>query len=186
MASGENHDHLRCFVCHDRRAGAAWPEIPDITKIPAAAQPSDHFDANAATEAYLALIPASAKVRSDAYFEGGYWLILWDFLVGAIISLLLLNLGWSLAMRNFAKRITKGKNRQTFLYWVQYLVLTSVLGFPLAMYEGFFREWKYGLATQTFAAWMWDQGKGLGVGVLMGGILTVLLFWVVRRLPRTW
>jgi STE24 endopeptidase len=54
------------------------------------------------------------------------------------------------------------------------------------MYEGFFREWKYGLATQTFAAWMWDQVKGLGVGVLMGGILTVLLFWVVRRLPRTW
>ena len=162
------------------------PEIPDITKIPAAAQPSDHFDANAATEAYLALIPASAKVRSDAYFEGGYWLILWDFLVGAIISLLLLNLGWSLAMRNFAERITKGKNRQTFLYWVQYLVLTSVLGFPLAMYEGFFREWKYGLATQTFAAWMWDQVKGLGVGLLMGGILTVLLFWVVRRLPRTW
>jgi STE24 endopeptidase len=162
------------------------PEVPDITKVPAAAQPSDHFDVNAATEAYMGMIPASATARSDAYFEGGYWLILWDFLVGAIISLLLLNLGWSAAMRNFAERISKGKNIQTFLYWVQYLVLTTVLGFPLAVYEGFFREWKYGLATQTFGAWMWDEVKGLGVGLVMGGILTVLLFWVVRKLPRTW
>jgi len=29
----------------------------------------------------------------DAYFEGGYWMILWDFLYGAAILLLLLNLG---------------------------------------------------------------------------------------------
>ena len=44
---------------------------PDITKVPAAALPSDHFDVDAATDAYLALMPASAKARSDAHFEGG-------------------------------------------------------------------------------------------------------------------
>ncbi len=159
---------------------------PDITKVPAAAQPSDHFDVDAATDAYLALMPVSAKARSDAYFEGGYWLILWDFLVGAVIALLLLNLGWSAAMRNLAERITRVKWLQTFLYWIEYLLLTSVLGFPLAVYEGYFREWKYGLATQTFGPWMWDQIKGLGVNAVLGGIIMVLLFWVVRKLPRTW
>ena len=159
---------------------------PDITKVPAAAQPSDHFDVDAATDAYLALMPASAKARSDAYFEGGYWLILWDFLLGAVIALLLLNLGWSAVMRNLAERITRWKWLQTFIYWVEYLLLTTVLGFPMAVYEGYFREWKYGLATQTFGPWMWDQVKGLGVGVIMGGILVVLLFGVVRKLPRTW
>jgi hypothetical protein len=50
--------------------------MPDVLQVPAAAQPSAHFDADAATEAYLAQIPASARSRSDAYFEGGYWLIL--------------------------------------------------------------------------------------------------------------
>ena len=159
---------------------------PDLTKVPTAAQPTDHFDVDAATDAYLALMPASAKARSDAYFEGGYWLILWDFLVGAVIALLLLNLGWSSAMRNLAERITRWKWLQTFIYWVEYLLLTTVLGFPMAVYEGYFREWKYGLATQTFGPWMMDQVKGLGVGVVMGGILTVLLFGVVRKLPRTW
>ena len=101
------------------------PEVPDITKVPAAAQPSDHFDVDAATDAYLVLMPASARARSDAYFEGGYWLILWDFLVGAVISLVLLQLGWSAWMRNLAERITRWKWLQTFLYWVQYLVPVS-------------------------------------------------------------
>jgi Zn-dependent protease with chaperone function len=162
------------------------PEVPDITKVPAAAQPSDHFDVDAATDAYLALMPASARSRSDAYFEGGYWLILWDFLLGAVIALLLLNLGWSAWMRDLAERITRWRWLQTFIYWVEYLLLTSVLGFPMAVYEGYSREWKYGLATQTFGPWMWDQVKGLAVGVIMGGIIVVLLFWVVRKLPRTW
>lgn len=164
----------------------AAPEVPDITKVPAAAQPSDHFDVNAATDAYMDLMPASAKARSDAYFEGGYWLILWDFLLGAVIALLLLNMGWSAWMRDLAERITKWKWLQTFLYWVQYLLLTSILGFPMAIYEGYFREWKYGLATQTFGPWMWDQVKGFGLGILFGGLFVVVLFAVVRKLPRTW
>jgi STE24 endopeptidase len=167
-------------------AQAAPEAQPDITKVPAAAQPSDHFDVDAATDAYMDLMPASAKAHSDAYFEGGYWLILWDFLVGAIICLILLNLGWSAWMRNVAERITRWKWLQTFIYWVEYLLLTTVLGFPLAVYEGYFREWKYGLATQTFGPWMWDQVKGLGLGVSLGGVAMVALFGVVRRLPRTW
>src|SRR6516162_2303390 len=167
-------------------AQPASQEPPDITKVPAAAQPSDHFDVDTATNAYMDLMPAAAKAHGDAYFEGGYWLILWDFLVGAVISLLLLNLGWSAWMRNLAERIARYRWLQTFLYWVQYLLLTFVLGFPLAVYEGFFREWKYKLATQTLGAWTWDQIKGLMIGLVLGGLVVVLLFGVVRKLPRTW
>ncbi len=159
---------------------------PDITKVPAVAQPSDHFGVDAATDAYLAFMPASAQARSDAYFEGGYWLILWDFLLGAAIALLLLNLGWSAAMRNLAERITPWVWLQTLIYWAEYLLLTTLLGFPMAVYEGYFREWKYGLATQTFGPWLWDQTKALGLNVLLGGLFVVALFWVVRKLPRTW
>jgi STE24 endopeptidase len=160
--------------------------MPSVLTVPPEAQPSSHFSAEAATNAYLAQIPADATSRSDAYFEGGYWLILWDFLAGAVISILLLQLRWSAAMRNFAEKITRFKPLQTFIYWIEYLVLTSILGFPLAVYEGFFRERKYGLATQTFGPWMGDQLKGLLVNLVLGGLIAMLLFGVVRRLPRTW
>ncbi len=51
-------------------------EMPSVIQVPAEAQPSAHFDATAATNAYLAQIPADKTARSNAYFEGGYWLIL--------------------------------------------------------------------------------------------------------------
>jgi STE24 endopeptidase len=159
--------------------------MPSVIQVPAEAQASPHFDATAATNAYLAQIPADRTARSDAYFEGGYWMILWDFLYGVVVALLLLNLRWSARMRDLAERVTRFKPVHTFVYWLQYLVLTTILVFPLTVYEDYFREHKYGLATQTFGPWMSDQMKGLGVNLVLGGLLAMMLFGVVRRLPRT-
>jgi len=160
--------------------------MPSVIAVPAAAEASPNFNAETATDAYLAEIPARAKSRSDDYFEGGYWLLLWDFLYGVVVCLLLLNLRWSAAMRNIAERITRFKPIQTFIYWIEYLILTAILTFPLTVYEGYSREHKYGLATQTFGPWLMDQIKGLGLGIILGGIAVVILFGIVRRLPRTW
>jgi STE24 endopeptidase len=164
---------------------AIQPSV-DITKVPPAAQPSEHFDTDAATEAYMAMIPPAAKARSDAYFEGGYWLILWDFLYVSAVMLLLLNLRWSAKMRDLAVRITRFRWLQTLLYWVQYLVITTLLGFPLESYESYVREHKYGMATKTFGPWMGDEFKGFLVSLVLGAVAVVILFAIVRRLARTW
>jgi STE24 endopeptidase len=164
----------------------AQQQMPSVTTVPAAARASPNFNPEAATEAYLAQIPAQSKARSDAYFEGGYWLLLWDFLDAAAISVLLLQLRWSAALRNLAERVTRFKPLQTGLYWVEYLIATTVLGFPLAVYEGYFREHQYGLATQTFGPWMSDQFKNLLVSLVLGAVLLMALFGLVRRLERTW
>ena len=158
---------------------------PKLAPVPLPCK-DGRFDAQAATHAYLETVPADKKARSDAYFEGGYWLILWDFLAGAIVYVLLLAAGWSARMRNLAERITRFKPLETFLYWLQFLVVTSLLLFPLTVYEGFIREHKYGLATQTFGPWLGDQLKGLAVGIIFGGLLMMALYGVVRRAPRTW
>jgi STE24 endopeptidase len=165
---------------------AATGAPPTQTGAIAAAPTTEHFDPAAATNAYLAKVPPDKKAKSDAYFEGGYWLILCDFLLFSVVFLLLLVTGWSARMRDLAERITRFKPIHTFLYWAQFLVLTSLLTFPLSVYEGFIREHKYGLATQTFGPWLGDQLKGLGVGVVFGGLLMIALYGIVRRLPRTW
>ncbi len=56
----------------------------------------------------------------------------------------------------------------------------------MSVYEGYFREHKYGLLNQTFGPWMRDQMVGLGVGVVLGAILMVPLFGLVRRLGKSW
>ena len=177
---------LLIFCATFATAQPAANEMPSVIQVPEAARASSNFNAEAATNAYLAQIPADKTARSDAYFEGGYWLILWDFVIGVIVALLLLNFGWSAKMRDLAERITRFKPLQTMLYWAQYLIASTVLTFPMTVYEGYLREHKYGLATQTFGPWMGDQLKALGVGLVLGAIIVTLLFGIVRRLPNTW
>lgn len=167
-------------------SATAQSEMPSVLTVPVEAQPSAHFNVEAATNAYMAQIPPAAKTRSDAYFEGGYWLILWDLLYGAAVALLLLNLRLSARMRDLAERITRFKPLQTVIYWIEYTLLATILTFPMVVYEGYFREHKYGLATQTFGPWMMDEVKGLLVNLVLGAIIVTLLVGIVRRLPRTW
>jgi STE24 endopeptidase len=144
------------------------------------------FDPEAATKAYLARMPPEKKARSDAYFEGGYWLRLWEFLFGVAVAWLLLRFGWSAGMRNVAERAARHRPVQTFIYWGEYASVTALLLFPLTVYEGFYREHKYGLATQSFGPWFGDRLKELAVSVIFGGLAFVVLYAVLRRAPRTW
>jgi STE24 endopeptidase len=161
---------------------------PAVAQAPAPAVAGSvaKLDPEAATAAYLASVPPAEKARSDAYFEGGYWLLLWDFLAGAALSLILLCTRFSARIRDFAQRRTSFKPLQTALYWIVYLTLSSIVLLPLTVYEGYFREHKYGLANQSFGPWMGDQLKGFGVGLVFGGITIVLLYGVLRRAPKTW
>src|SRR5712664_5003115 len=163
-------------------AAAAEEELP----VPSAAQSSDHFDPLTATNAYLATVPPDKKARSDAYCEGGYCLLLCVFLASAAVYFLLLSTGWSARMRDLAERVTRLKPLQTFLYWVQFVTVTSVVVFPLTAYEGFVREHAYGLATQTFGPWLGDRLKMLAVGIVLGGLFLVVIYGVLRRAPRSW
>jgi STE24 endopeptidase len=159
---------------------------PAALAIPTAAAGGPGFDPRAATEAYLATLSPEKRARSDAYFEGGYWITLWGFLYGLGVAWLLLGIRLSAGMRDLAERITPFRWLQAWLYALQYILVTTVLSFPLAVYIDYFREHQYGLATQTFGPWLWDQSKALAIGLVLGGLALAVLYAVVRRAPQTW
>ncbi len=144
------------------------------------------LDPVAATQAWLATVPKDQREKSDAYFEGGYWLILWNFLLAAAISIFLLASRISARLRDFSQRLTRFKTLQIACYAVPYLVIVCVLTFPLNLYENFFREHQYGFATQSFLPWFREQFIGLGIAIVGGTILLIVLYAVFRRAPRTW
>lgn len=143
-------------------------------------------DPATATRAWLDTVPADKRARSDAYFEGGYWLILWDFLMTAAICLFLLGSGISARLRDFAERTTRFKAIQVMIYVFGFVLLNTILGFPLFVYERFFREHAYGLATQTFGPWFSEQLTALMVNLIILPLVLAALYWVFRRAPRTW
>jgi STE24 endopeptidase len=155
---------IGCFAT--AQTGGATGAVPTPASRSVDAQP---FDVHAAVEAYLAKMPTAERARSNAYFEGGYWLLLWDFVSTVFVMWLLLRFRWSARMRDLAERITRIRALQTAIYWIEFIVVTSVLTFPLTVYEGYFREHKYGLLNQTSvhgcairwldsrSAWCWGQ-----------------------------
>ena len=165
-------------VCSMQSASAA--------DAPSGAAASAHFDADAATAAYLATMTPAARARSDAYFEGGYWLVLWDFLFGLLLAWALLGWRFSARMRDLAARLTRFRWAQNALYAIQYFILTTVVTLPWAAYEGYVREHQYGMSNQGLAAWLGEQAKGLVITLLFGTLAAVAIYAVIRKLPKTW
>ncbi|PYI74925.1 MAG: hypothetical protein DMF01_09055, partial [Verrucomicrobia bacterium] len=159
---------------------------------PAAIVNTKSFDPAAATKAWLATVPQEKRQKSDRYFEGGYWLLLWNFLVAVAISIFLLESGISARLRDFAERICTGSSwlpqfpLQIACYAIPYFLIVGTLGFPLDFYEHFVREHQYGLATQSFLPWFREQWIGFGLTIIGGTILLIALYAVFRRAPRTW
>jgi len=166
-------------------AGTAVAQARPTPRVGAEPQ-AVRFDPEAATESYLAQLSPEQRGRSDAYFEGGYWLPLWVFLCGLLIAGFALFSRLSVRMRNLAERMTRFRPLQTLLYGLQYILYGAVLSFPLTFYGSFFREHQYGLSSQPFPAWMGDQLKGLTVLLVMGGLALMGLYAILRRTPRTW
>lgn len=170
-------------VCAPLRAQESSVDSTISAPVPSIAP---NADPATATRAWLDTIPADKKAKSDAYFEGGYWLILWDFLMTAAICLFLLGSGISARLRDFAERTTRFKAIQVMIYVFVFVLLNTILGFPLFVYEHFFREHAYGLATQTFGPWFSEQLLMLVVNLIILPLVLAALYWVFRRTPRTW
>jgi STE24 endopeptidase len=168
---------------------AAPTTTVDVHSLPATsstAAPAPAFDAEKATNAYLARINGEARAKSDSYFEGGYWLILWDALYAIAISALLLWSRISERMRDVAEGVTRSRFWQVPIYIVQYIILTTVLGFPLTVYENFFREHSYGLSNQDFPAWFGDFAIGFGLTIVASVVLGTIIYGAIRATGRFW
>ena len=127
-----------------------------------------------------------ARERSDAYFEGGYWLILFGALVSALVYWLMLHTGWSAAWSDRAKRVTSRRWLQPGLYSVLFAVTGMLLTLPWSIYAGFVREKQYALMNLTFVQWLAEQAISLVVTIIATAIVFVIIFAVIRKAPRTW
>ena len=158
---------------------------PGNDSLPGGRAPQARFDPQAATREYLNTLSPAKKAKSDAYFEGGYWLLVWNVLYDGLVALLLLSAGLSRWIKKIAGRFRQ-VNIRNGVYGVLYIVIVYVLEFPLAVYQGFFREHQYDLSNQTFLQWFGENLITLALAVVMGGIMLVILYWAFRRAKARW
>ncbi len=145
------------------------------------------FDVDAATRAYLATFNGAARAKSDAYFEGGYWLTLWNAVVGIGIAWALLRTGIAARLSGWSRRVTGGRMFLATLLWaLAFIALSTLLTLPWTIYTDFVREHQYGMSTQNFAQWAGDWAKGAGIGLPIFALIVAAIMVGVRRSPKRW
>jgi STE24 endopeptidase len=157
-----------------------------IDILAAAAGNAQGFDVEAATRAYLSTLQGAARAKSDSYFEGGYWLLLWNALVGIAACWAILRLGWSAAWRRWAERIVRWRWLQAMVYAVPWTIVSFLIVLPWTIYTGWYREKQYDLMNQGLGAWLGEQAIALAISTLFTAVLLAIIFAVIRRAPRTW
>ncbi len=127
--------------------------------------------------AQLAKARHLARVHTEMHFAGELW---------AIAELLLLLFAGGIAfMRDRALRLSRNRWVQGYLFLFLFLLAGSVLNLPLDVY-GHATSLHYGLSVQGWGSWMGDQIKAFLLEWTIGGLLLLLLFWIIRRFPKLW
>lgn len=146
------------------------------------------FNVDAAVQAYLSTVSGAARASSNAYFEGGYWIILWSALIGVGVFWAILHFGVASRLARWADRVTGGKRPalSSALFTLPYALLVSLMLLPWTIYTGFTREHQYGLSTQTFGAWLGEWGINAAVNAIVLIIIVVVILAIVRKTGERW
>ena len=98
---------------------------------------------------------------------------------------LLLALGAAARMRDFAVGLSKNRWAQGFSFVSLLLLAIHLLNLPLRIY-GHRVALSYGLSVQGWGSWLGDMTKMFALEWGIGGLLVMLIFWVIRRSPARW
>ncbi len=109
-----------------------------------------------------------------------------DFLYGAGVLILLLQTRISARLRDIAARTVRWRFVVAMIFFALFSVVVTGIEFPLSCYQGFVVPHQFNLTNQTFASWMGDFAKGLGVDLAIGPVIAALAVLGIRRVRRWW
>ena len=144
------------------------------------------FDVARATDAYIATVPAADREKSDAYFEGGYWIDFWATLIVVALCGLLLQIRFAARLRDFAAAHQRGPWVQSLVTAIGFLAALLILTLPWSLYTDYFREHRYGMSNQSLGDYL---GEWAIHGALFAGFVTFAIagiYRLIRRLRERW
>ena len=161
-------------------------DVAPTLSVPPEAAWGPTFDVGRATDAYIATVPAADRERSDAYYEGGYWIELWGTLITVGLCVLLLKLKAGVRLREFAAARGRGPWLQSLVVAAGILLALSVLSLPWALYTEYFREHSYGMSNHTPGGYLGEWAMATAIGVAITALAVSGIYKLVQRVRERW
>lgn len=151
-----------------------------ITHTQAQAPPPTSVDAVTTYQ-----LPPDLLAKSEALYRTRSVMLV----VGTAYSLLLVGalLAFRVAprFRDLAERVSRRNVGQAFIFAPLLLLTLDVLSLPIGIYEQSL-SLRYGLSVQSWSSWLGDWAKGELIGTVLGTLLILGLYVLLRRSPRRW
>ena len=142
------------------------------------------FDPQAATRAYIDGLGPEALAKAEAYTTGGHWLMLGGLIVTAIVTVIFVRL--RILDRLEARLANRGRAVRQYLVFAAYFLLSALLALPWSIYSEWWREEAYGRTSQPLADYLGQSAIGLAISVLLGALLFVGIYALIRRTGARW
>jgi STE24 endopeptidase len=144
------------------------------------------FDPAAATAAYLATLTPAQHARAHAYTGGGHWLLLWGWVVAVLVAVIVLKSGLLVRLGDRLSRTKPRPKLTAFLAALIFILLDFTLELPWSGYANWWRERSYQLSAQSWGGWFADQLTAIAISAVLGGLLALCVYTLMRRNPRSW
>ena len=142
-----------------------------------AAPPHGNIPDYSLSPADLAKAQHLSTLHSTLHFVDEIW--------GIVSLLLLLSFGVIAWIRNLAVKLSANRWAQGYVFLLLYIVAGYIVELPIDLY-GQHLQLKYGLSVQSWASFFGDEAKAFALVWIFGGLVLMLLFWIIRKLPRSW
>ena len=144
------------------------------------------FDAGRATDAYIATVPADDRAKSDAYFEGGYWIEFWSTLITVAVCALLLRVRFAARVRDLVATRGAGPSLQSLAVGAAFIAVLSLLTLPWTLYTQYFREHQYAMSNYTAGGFLGEWALNVAISTAFLGVVIAGLYQLVRRVRERW
>ena len=155
---------------------AAYPATTPTEERALAAARNDHT-------AYT--LPAGELRKAKALTSTRH-LVYWADTVWSLVALwLVLQLRIAARMEAWVVRMSRRRWIQALLFVLQLNLLMTLALLPIAVFEQW-TERRYGLSVQGWGSWLGDEGKSFALVTGLGWVGVRILFWLIRRFPKSW
>lgn len=142
------------------------------------------MNVEAATARYIDSLGAENLERAANYTVGNHWILLWNLLVSAAITWIVVR--WGILGRLQARLGQRRPSVQAFVICLTFLIVSALLALPWNIWSEWKREVDYGRSSQPIGDFLFQSSLQTLITSLFGALFLVGLYWLMRRTGKRW
>lgn len=125
-----------------------------------------------------------ALAKAQAYTTGGEWVTVLNVLVSVLVALVMVRLK---LLDRIAARFQRPQSFvPTLTVSAAFLLISTVIGLPWAIYTGWYRERAYDLSSQPLGDYLGQLALSEALSTVVGGLFLAGVYALIRKTGKSW